>query len=693
MRQWLVIMGLVAALAGVAPAENLSRPWFLPAPGSAFPRFFSSALEQDYLLNDFFLRHWSALPGPGAYSGNQQTFWREWNALTTLWMDTSINRANGRDYNADLKDFLLRVQMDSDGYVFTYAGPDYRDKMGWPFPTYKNSGGQIKGWDWDSPDVGQDGWTLDGGATLTIGDDGTWKMMLTEPGACIEAHDLAIDSYQSPYLIVQFSATVSGPASLEWTTDQEPNWSEDNRIEFTSRSSAQPSVYYLAAYQHPGWKGKITGLRLRPLINVPEDGFNVTLDRIHCAYDTRQVVNNTSFILASRRYYLWTGDDDFLRKNIDRIRAAAHYLRGQLRGDAEGMVVIPYRGHDGTSGVSPKVRTGYGLGSDYWSLLPMGYRSAYTNAYYVAALNAMSDIENAALKLKIKSNPFNEDGASFKSQATAVAKKAGDLFWDAAKGRFIGCQDAAGKRHDYGFVYLNLEALYYGLGDSDKAKSIYSWLDGERVIKGDTSTGKDIYHWRFAPRATTQQNKDWYFWGWRSGKWGDQVQDGGTSAYISFYDIMDRIKYKSADDAYARLLGILSWYGEVQDAGGYGTYYAKPGHGVLQGGSKVGALGIDSEFVETALVPLSFLYGFLGVDATPEGLMIEPKIPAALTGIGVQGLTYHSAELTIAATNGKITIKCTRNPANKSFLLGGRRVTGTFERTVDANYAVLVPGD
>jgi hypothetical protein len=209
------------------------------------------------------------------------------------------------------------------------------------------------------------------------------------------------------------------------------------------------------------------------------------------------------------------------------------------------MVVIPYWGHDGTSGMAPRVRPGYGIGSDYWDLLPMGNRSAYTNAYYVAALNAMSDIEDAALRVKgVKSSPYNEDAASFKNQAKAVAKKATDFFWDGKKGRFIGCVDVNGKPHDYGFVYLNIEALYYGLGDSDKAKSIYSWLDGERTIQGDTSTGKDIYRWEFAPRSTTLNNTDWYFWMWRGAKWGTQVQNGGTAAYISFYDIMDRIKYR-----------------------------------------------------------------------------------------------------------------------------------------------------
>jgi hypothetical protein len=697
MKRILIAAALTFAIIGGASAQNLNKPWEIPTPSTHFPKFFSSNLKYDILLNDFFKRHFLASPGPGAYTGDQQTFWREWNALTTLWVDTSRNRVEGRDYNTDLKHFLMSIQMDQDGYVYTYPpASDYRNKLGWPFPDYTQSDGMTKGWDWESSGRGQDGWTIKGGGSAGIGENSLWNLIFTEPESYIQIDKLSIDSFQSPYIIITIGSSHAGVASLEWTTDKSPSWSEDNRTEFII-SSKVPVDFYLPVYQYPGWTGKITGLRIKPLKTVPQDGVEVSLDRVQCAYDTRHVVNNTSFILASWRYYLWTGDDDFLKANMPRIRAAAHYLRGQLKGDKEGMVVIPYWGHDGTSGTSPKARPGYGLGSDYWDLLPMGHKSAYTNAYYVASLKAMADLEKAALLLNIKVNPYGENADSFEKQAKIVAKKAGDFFWDTEKGRFIGCEDSTGKRHDYGFVYLNLEALYYGLGDSTRASSIFSWLDGARTIKGDTSTGKDIYRWSFAPRTTTVRNADWYFWGWKDSKnipWGGQVQDGGAVAYTSFYDIMNRIKYTSPDDAYERLKTILDWYETVWDVGGYRNYYAsQPSQGTLQGGGRPGGLGIDAEFVETALVPTTFLYGFLGVSATAEGLMIEPKMPKSLTSVGVKNLTYRGVELSIMANPGKITVKCTDNPKNKSFLLNGRRITGTFEKVVDGNYATLKPGN
>lgn len=686
MRSMLIVIALILVIAATAPAQDLHKPWEFSPPTSSFPKFFSSDVKYDILLNDFLARQWFASPGPGAYTGPQQTFWREWNALATIWIDTSRNPSIGRDNNSDLKNFLLSIQMDQDGYVFTYPpSSGYRNKLGWPLPDYTESGGATRGWDWDDTRVGQDGWAITGGGTISVGDGGAWNMLLIEPDAYIQVDKLSIDAFQSPYLIVAIGGSNRGLVAIQWTTDKEPEWSDDNSVEITV-ASRTPVDSYLPLYQYAGWKGNITGLRIKPLFQIPDDGIELAIDRVHCAYDTRHPDNNTSFILASWRYYLWTGDDDFLKANMARIRAAAHYLRFQLKGDREGMVVIPYCGHDGTSGTSPKARPGYGIGSDYLEMLPTGYKSAYTNTYYVAALKAMADLEDAAARLSIKANPYGENAASFKKQANAVAKVAGEFFWDSSKGRFIGCEDVDGKRHDYGFVYLNLEALYYGLGDAKKAESIFSWLDGSRVIEGDTSVGKDIYSRRFAPRMTTKRNTDWYCWLQKDPQkipWGAQLPDGGTSAYVSFYDIMDRIKYKSPDDAYTRLREILDWHSNVWDVGGYMQYY----------NGKLAGLGIDGDFVQTTLVPMTFLYGFMGIDATAEGLVIEPRLPKALSKAGVQNLTYHGAELTIAVAPGKIAVKCTRNPKNKSFLLSGRRVSGTFEKTIDGGYAILAPGD
>ena len=161
---------------------------------------------------------------------------------------------------------------------------------------------------------------------------------------------------------------------------------------------------------------------------------------------------------------------------------------------------------------------------------------------------------------------------------------------------------------------------------------IHEWLSGARTVDGDTSTGADIYHWRFGPRSTTRRNIDYYFWGWsnpESVPWGYQVQDGGAVLGWSYYDLMARLKTAGPDDAAARLAEITKWFDETQAEGGYRAYYGKdPARGTMQGGNVPGGLGLDKEFFESVLVPQVMLYGFLGFRPTADGFAIDPHCRA-----------------------------------------------------------------
>ena len=85
-----------------------------------------------------------------------------------------------------------------------------------------------------------------------------------------------------------------------------------------------------------------------------------------------------------------------------------------------------------------------------------------------------------------------------------------------------------------------------------------SWINGDRIVAGDTAQGADIYHWRFAPRATTKRNIDWYFWAWSSPEsipWGGQVQDGGAVLGFSYHDLMARLQDARAGQRLAAAAG------------------------------------------------------------------------------------------------------------------------------------------
>jgi hypothetical protein len=216
--------------------------------------------------------------------------------------------------------------------------------------------------------------------------------------------------------------------------------------------------------------------------------------------------------------------------------------------------------------------------------------------------------------------------------------------------------------HDYGFTFLNNEAIYYGFVGPEQAQSIRAWISGTRTVEGDTSTGQDIYHWRFGPRSTTRRNLDYYFWGWSNPEsipWGYQVQDGGAVLGFSYHDLMARLAVAGPDDAWTRLKEILKWFDETQAAGGYRDYYKDPSRGSMQGGNVAGGLGLDREFFESILVPQVMLYGFMGLRPTAEGIALNPRLPKDWPELTITGIHLHDHVLSITARRETVVLQST----------------------------------
>jgi len=419
-------------------------------------------------------------------------------------------------------------------------------------------------------------------------------------------------------------------------------------------------------YRHAGYAGVLTRYRLTIEGGA---GAKVDLKSLITAIDTRHPITNFHFIRGCADYFGWTRDIPFLRENIGRIRKAMRFALSEFRVREDHCVTVPWVGHDGRSGlvVAPDgkktVRHGLGVGGNYFDLLPFGGRDGQATIYLYDALRHFTALERA-----IAANPgwaITAEGAvaaeELATLADAVRKKFQQQFWSAEAGRFAGWIDSEGRSHDYGFTFLNLQAIHYGLASPEQAHSILAWLDGSREVARDTSRGADIYHWRFAPRMTTGRNVETYQWVWSAPEtipWGDQVQDGGAVLGFSYYDLMARLKGRGPDDAWQRLGEILKWFREVQAEGGYRAYYAKPGRGVLQGGGPAGGLGLDQEFMESVLVPQVMLYGFLGLTPEPTGFTIAPRLPKAWPSLTVSRVRLHDHEVEIAAeASGRVTLK------------------------------------
>jgi hypothetical protein len=339
-------------------------------------------------------------------------------------------------------------------------------------------------------------------------------------------------------------------------------------------------------------------------------------------YDTRHSINNPIFILASARYFSWTAIFDFLRRQINRMRWL--FATADCHGRLEHNIRNLWPGHDGLAGFtrSPDgkvtIRGGHGIGNNYWDLMPFGWDDLYATNQYHAANVAMADIEQA-----IEEHPgWDMPLGAMKMDACRLRARGGcertanELFWK-QHGPVLACIDKQGRRYDYGYTFLNLDAIWYDLATDEHAQSVVDWIGGKRIVQGDTSQGQDIYHWRFGPRATTLRNVDWYGQGWyapESIPWGGQVQDGGAVLGFSFYDLWARLKFLGPEDCWRRLVAILEWEKEVHAEGGYRKYYQGGKRGTtLQGGGTAGGLGIDHEFYESSLIPSVIVYGFLGL--------------------------------------------------------------------------------
>lgn len=258
-------------------------------------------------------------------------------------------------------------------------------------------------------------------------------------------------------------------------------------------------------------------------------------------------------------------------------------------------------------------------------------------------------------------------------------------FWDEEKGRFIEGFDLYGEVIDYGFIMFNLEAVAAGICTDEQATAIMDWVSGKRIVEEDaqnapgnsedarqgnyasgyqgTRLNEDgsfadtgtlgIYDFEFAPRSTTVKNTNQYVWNWAGNNaFGGQVQDGGAIMYLSYYDLMSRISTYGADDAFERLKGIQTWYEKVKAVADeanidetapknfYREYYSQRGI-IMQGAGTAGGIGLDEEFLESALLLAAIPYGFFGIGSEEYNVLsVAPSIPDSLDWWKMENLQY-----------------------------------------------------
>ncbi|MBU3666458.1 MAG: hypothetical protein FGM15_11375 [Chthoniobacterales bacterium] len=676
---WLTATGEIDGFtAAKVVGENGEPPWGIalpPGSGSkTFPEFNAKGEDLD-ALNSMLARFY-----PACNMGIAGTFAMAWLPRAMLWAGDSSKSAESLT-RARVGNRIARMSVSPEGYVSCHQQEGLAHSEGWPFPLPSQSDGfafcfSLTGLLYDdafgvfaTKDVA--GWTLEHAKTLGLDEGGGWAIELTAPDASVTSPAFAVNALVSPFIRVKWN-TEGLPAGskpfIEWTTGAEPEFSKKRRMAFPRPSMASKlPVQDFDIPVHEITKPGETITRLRIGFGNPGPG-KITLLRVFSAVDSRHMINNPNYLIGAADYFDWTGDRVWLAANLEKMRRATGYMISEFRVREAQAIRPPWIGHEGRSGLEYTedgkkiIHKGLGIGGNYWDILPFGGDDVLCTVYLYAALVRMAQIEEfvAAGKLHASEKPARGlDGPGLRKLAGAVRENFQKTFWNPETRRFAPIDDRRRFR-DYGFTFLNNEAIFYGLATEEQAEEILAWLTGARTVESDTSQGGDIYKFRFGPRSTTKRNIEYYAYVWTRPEdiaFGGQVQDGGAVLGFTYHDLMARIRYLGADDAWQRLREILAWYREVEEGGGPRAYYSVEGRGTLQGGGTAGGLGIDEEFFESVMVPGVILDGFIGFSARPDGFDLDPRIPDALDNLSVTNVAYRDLLCDIEASPGKVTFR------------------------------------
>jgi hypothetical protein len=332
-----------------------------------------------------------------------------------------------------------------------------------------------------------------------------------------------------------------------------------------------------------------------------------------------------------------------------KLEKAIDYVMNELHGK-DGLIIIDENAQDGLN-----LGTNDSYSCNYWDNIPFGYKDAYENILFYNMLKSLIELET------MRENA--EQATYYRDLAATVKTNYNKTFWNEKTGRYVGTVDVNGIMRDYGITFVNTEAVAAGLSSAEQAKSIYDWLDGKRIVAGDTSTGEDIYRYIAAPRSNTldygaisdpdAENKFW----WHdnnggqalsgNGAYGYHVENGGAILYTEYYDIMGRIASGDLTSAYARMETLAREYAKDE--------LNRDPMNPTSGGYDV--LGFVGEFPESGLVPVAYLYGFIGVNLRADGIYIAPNIPEGYGYMGVNDIVFDGKIYTMCAyRDGKFRI-------------------------------------
>lgn len=676
------------------PEEVYEEYNYTPAHNSAnrFVYFESSDAGIDDFLNSYNDRHMRDNPdtavGAQKIGYSTRAAWREWDSLIGGWWDASA--ANGtmteqgatndkvnewlKLENASSSEVPYRSMIDNQGYVWGEYNSSLSTSwgMGWEFPDYTDGG---QGWGFSARAEGND-WTLGSTSAYSAAVSGSrYRITTSQPVTEISMTTTEFDvpARYTPFLRIGFTFTGTGSYTIDdlyvqWQTSDSQTWSDDKTVAFSSFSTRGFAIgsgnvtlqdYAFPMYLNENWGAdfdsdrRITALRIVLRGETQFEG-ELSVDYVVSEYDDRQPLNNCNYILAAKNNLEFSRDKELLQTVLPNARRAMNFMLYTL-GGSSGLISTEYLVGHFNEGMH---ETGTGIGNGYWDVDAFPTVNLYCNVSFYNALVAMKYLEDMAVSMGI---PFESvttvnaqmDGADTYSQQTAdglsqlielCKQRIQTEFWNEETGRFhAGEYDTYGGVQDHGYVMFNEQVLAAGIATEAQEESVLSWINGERIVDGDDSTGSDIWYYEFAPRFNTQDIGNDFYWLYSCG-WNGNVQNGGTALHLTYYDMLAQSR-ESADSAYESLKKIQTWYEKVSLAGGIGDQFYRAYYSTtsipLQGGGTAGLVGVDFEFLEAALLMRAIPDVFFGMSTTAEGsLCFAPNMASEMDWWRIENLVY-----------------------------------------------------
>lgn len=614
--------------------------------------------------------------------------------------------------------------------------PQTYTSQGWPFPDYSGSNGLSMGWEFNRQNE-TEGWSaeIDGNAATSLRANAGLLELEFDDASSIKfiSPTMTINTFHGPFLNVEVRSLDDGSFGktsnfedlyIHWKTSDSADWYTVSYSEFATIpgkiSAAFGEHIFFPMYLHPQWGTDKTVTNLAVELRSKEGktvSGDASLNFVRADYDTRQPFDAMWLIAAAAEAYKYTGDVKVLSDNLNRYRQAFLFLLGALQGSS-GLLDNSYLiGHDGYPNSPAYI--GQSLGQSWYDILSYPVVDMYENVYFYKTiknmiyLESMAEANNLDIPKPSVVAPSGHGTIEYSETVESLTvlaqitknklqqpldKSAKTGFFDTEKGRFVAGFDALGNVVDYGFVAFNLELLNEGIATDEQAQQVLSWINGDRIVEADIgimeqtyavgkkgsavledgsldSTGTfGIYDYEFAPRITTVKNREHYVWTWPgTNPFGSQIQDGGAAMYVSYYDIMSRMKYRGAEDAFGRLKEINAWYKKVEKVAKemgvdtdiesnqfYRIYYSELGI-PMQGGGVAGGIGLDNEFLEAAMLYVAVPDAFFGLGSEKfNTLKVCPNLPESLSYWKMENLLYHDVAYDLTIGKDFVQIDCVR---------------------------------